>query len=190
MADEGVMGGLEDRVSLVQGSLSRAEAAARTALAAAGPARSYAWLAQCLLANIALRGGDLQAASHHLAGCPAPVPRPAASYARAAAATTHARVTEVREGPAAAIGHIRALWDAERPGLLLGEPGTPAWLIRTALAAGDHDLAGRVGRAADALARDNPGIPAVAAESAHCRGLPARYPAPPADAAAERAGPP
>src|SRR5260370_20993744 len=126
MADEGVMGGLEDRVSLVQGSLSRAEAAARTALAAAGPARSYAWLAQCLLANIALRGGDLQAASHHLAGCPAPVPRPSASYSRAAAATTHAMVTEDRENPATAIGHLRSLCDAERPSLLPVLPLPPA----------------------------------------------------------------
>jgi ATP/maltotriose-dependent transcriptional regulator MalT len=184
-----VMALLEARLFLGRGSLAPAEAAARTALAAAGPARSYAWLAQCLLANVALREGDLQAATHHLAGCPSPVPRPAAIYARAAAASTHARVTEAREGPGAAIGHIRALWDGQRPGLLLGEPGTSAWLIRTALATGDHDLAGRLGRAAAALARDNLGIPAVAAEAAHGMGLLGRDPALLAQAAAEPAGP-
>jgi hypothetical protein len=71
---------------------------------------------------------------------------------------TQAKVAEAREGPAAAISHIRGICAdlRHRPGVLLGEPGIPAWLVRAALAAGDQGLAADVVRAATALARDNP----------------------------------
>jgi ATP/maltotriose-dependent transcriptional regulator MalT len=163
------------RLCLARGSLSEAEAAARAGLAAAGAAGSYAWLARCLLGLIALRRGDLEAAAEHLAGCPAPVPPPAAIYARSAAAMTRAKVIEAREGPAAAICHVRALCADSRgfggqTAILLGEGATAAWLVRTALAVGDRELAGKVARAADALARENPGTPALTAVAAHCLG--------------------
>jgi hypothetical protein len=71
---------------------------------------------------------------------------------------TQAKVAEAREGPAAAISHIHGICAdlRHRPGVLLGEPGIPAWLVRAALAAGDQGLAADVVRAATALARDNP----------------------------------
>ncbi len=164
---------LDARLCLASGSLGQATAAAHAAVAAAGPARSYASLAHCLLALIALRQDDLATAGHHLASRPAPIPRTAATYARSAVSMAQARVAEAREGPAVAIGHFRGVCAdlQHRPGVLLGEPGIPAWLVRTALAVGDHGLAAEVARAANALARRNPDIPAITAAAAHSLGL-------------------
>jgi ATP/maltotriose-dependent transcriptional regulator MalT len=182
---QAVLSILGARLCVARGSLSEAEAAARAALAAAGAAASYAWLAHCLLGLIALRRGDLEAAAGHLASCPAPVPPTAAIYARSAAAMIQARVTEACEGPAAAIRRVRGLCADLHGhiGFLLGEGATPAWLVRTALAAGDRDLASEVARAAKTVARDNPGIAALAATAAHCLGLLDSDPALLADAA-------
>ena len=102
-----------------------------------------------------------------------------------------AQITEARDGPAAALGHLcqhRADLEA-RPGLLLGDPALAAWLARTALAAGDSDLADRADRAAQALADAHPGFPALAAAAAHSRGLARRDPGRLAEAAAQHPDP-
>jgi DNA-binding CsgD family transcriptional regulator len=178
---------LTARLSLARGCPGQAARQAEAALSAAGSASSYAWLARCLQSFIALRQGDVEAACHHLAGYRGPVPRPAALYARSAAAMTAARVTEAREGPAAAIPQLRNLCAdlPERPGSLLGEPASLAWLVRTALAADELDLAETVTHAASGLARKNPEIPAFAAAAAHSRGLLSQDPGQLAQAAAE-----
>jgi DNA-binding NarL/FixJ family response regulator len=102
-----------------------------------------------------------------------------------------AQITEARDGPAAALGHLRQLGaDLEaRPGLLLGDPALAAWLARTALAAGDREFAARAARAAQALADAHPGSPALAAAAAHSRGLTRRDPAVLAQAAAQHPDP-
>jgi DNA-binding CsgD family transcriptional regulator len=122
---------------------------------------------------IALRQGDLTAAAQHLASRPGPVPYQAASYARSAASLAPAEVAGASAGPAAAISHIRGICAdlAHHPGILLGQPGIPAWLVRTALAAGQPGLAADVARAVRALARRNPDLPAVTATEAHSLGL-------------------
>ncbi|HEY2125584.1 MAG TPA: hypothetical protein VGH77_00205 [Streptosporangiaceae bacterium] len=156
-----VLSVLDARLYLARGSLSQAAAAAQQAVTAAGEASSYAALGRCLVALIALRQGDLTAAAQNLSGQPAPVPYPAAIYARSAASMIHAQAAEACAGPAAAVRHIREICAVlpARPGVLLGEPGIPAWLVRTTLAAGEHSLAADVTRAVDVLARDNPGVP-------------------------------
>jgi DNA-binding CsgD family transcriptional regulator/tetratricopeptide (TPR) repeat protein len=186
---QAVLSVLDARLCLARGSLSQAASAAHAAVAAAGEAPGYASLGHCLLAVVALRQGDLAAAAGHLASRPAPVPDTAAMYARSAAAMTPAEVAGARDGPAAAISHIRGICAdlTHHPGVLLDQPGTPAWLVRTALAAGDHGLAAEVARAASALARRNPDIPAVTAAAAHTLGLLNRDPAQLADAAAQHA---
>ena len=178
---------LDARLCLARGRLSQATSAARAAVAAAGTASSYASLGHGLLALIALRQDDLPAAAHHLASEPAPVPHPVSVYARSVASMTLAKVAEAREGPAAAIRHLRTVCAdlPHRPGVLLGEPGIAAWLVRTALAAGDQDLAADVVRAATALARVNPDVPAVTAAAAHSLGLLNDDPARLADAVAQ-----
>jgi DNA-binding CsgD family transcriptional regulator len=74
-------------------------------------------------------------------------------------------------------------------GLLLQAPATAASLVRTALAAADTQLAGVVARAAETLAADNPGYPAITAMAAHSHGLAAQDPARLAEAAAQHPDP-
>ncbi len=59
---------------------------------------------------------------------------------------------------------------------LVGDPALPAWLARTALAAGDGGLAACAARVAQALADAHPQFPALAAAAAHSRGLAGRDP--------------
>ena len=131
-----------------------------------------------MLAVIELRRGDLAAAARHLTCRPATSPQFADLYARAETTAAEAQVTEARDGPAAALGHLRQLCaDLEaRPGLLAGDPALAPWLARTALAAGDGGLAACAARAAQALADAYPQFPALAAAAAHSRGLARRDP--------------
>ena len=184
---------LRARIHLAGGRLAEAAAAARAALAVAKTlgAHGYAAAAHAVLAIIELRRGDLAAADQHLTSRPAPGPQFADLYARAETTMAEAQITEARDGPAAALGHLRQLCaDLEdRPGLLLGDPALAPWLARTALAAGDGGLAARAARAARALADDHPQFPALAAAAAHSRGLVGRDPARLAQAAAQHSDP-
>jgi DNA-binding NarL/FixJ family response regulator len=140
---------------------------------------------------IELRRGDIAAAARHLAGRPATGPQFADLYARAETTAAEAQITEARDGPAAALGHLRQICAdlVTRPGLLLGDPGLAAWLARTALAVGNRGLAARAARTAQTLADAHPGSPALAAAAAHCRGLARREPTPLAQAAAQHPDP-
>jgi DNA-binding CsgD family transcriptional regulator len=184
---------LRARIHLACGRLGDAAAAAETALATAEAqgANRYAWTAHCVLAVVALRRGDLADAAQHIAGRPAGRPPLPDTYARAETTVAEAQIAEMRDGPAAAIGHLsRVCADLPaRSGLLLGDPATTAWLVRAALAAGDDELAARAARAAEALADANPGFPALTAAAAHGLGLASRDPARLAEAAAEHPDP-
>jgi DNA-binding CsgD family transcriptional regulator len=188
---QAVLSVLDARLCLARGSLSQAASAAQQAVAAAAEAPGYAALGQCLLAVIALRQGDAAAAAGRLSGQPTPVPYPAAMYARSAASLSHALVAAADAGPAAAISRIRDICAGLpcRPGVLLGEPGIPAWLVRTALAAGEASLAADVTQAAGVLGRANPGVPGVTAAAAHSLGLLDRDPGQLAAAAAQHDDP-
>jgi DNA-binding CsgD family transcriptional regulator len=171
---------LRARLHLAAGRPADAAADARAALdtAEALGAYGYAAAAHAVLATIDLRRGDLAAAARHLVGHPVSGPQFADLYARPETTLAQAQITEARDGPAAALAHLRQLRaDLEaRPGLLVGDPALPAWLTRTALAAGDTELAARVARAARALAGAHPGFPALAAAAAHSQGIAARDP--------------
>jgi DNA-binding NarL/FixJ family response regulator len=172
---------LRGRIHLAAGRLSAAAADGQAALASARAlgAHGYVATAHGVLSTIELRRGDITAAAGHLACRPAAGPQFADIYARPGATAAEAQVTEARDGPAAAFGHLRQLGAGlpARRGLLLGDPALAAWLARVALAAGDSALADRVARAAQALADAHPGFPALAAAAAHGRGLADRDPA-------------
>ena len=172
---------LRARIHLAAGRLAEAAADGRVAVASAQAlsAHGYAATAHAVLAVIELRRGDLAAAAKHLTSRPAAGPQFADLYARAETILAEAQITEARDGPAAALGHLRQLCaDLEdRPGLLVGDPALAPWLARTALAAGDGGLAASAARAAQALADAHPGFPALAAAAAHSRGLASRDPA-------------
>jgi len=166
---------LRARIHLANGRLPDADAAGQAALASAETlgADGYASAVRCVLAVIALRRGDVAAAAQHIGGLPAPMPHPPGLYARTEAALAHAQIIEARDGPTAAISHLRQA-GAGLPawqGLLSSDPALAAWLVRTALAAGDQALASQVTGTAVALAGANPGFPALAAAAAHSQGL-------------------
>jgi DNA-binding NarL/FixJ family response regulator len=169
---------LRARIHLANGRRPDAHAAGQAALASAETlgADGYASTARCVLAVIALRRGDVAAAAQHIAGLPAPMPHLPGLYARTETTLAQAQITEARDGPAAALSHIRQA-GAGLPawhGLLAGDPAVAAWLVRTSLAAGDQLLASQVTGTAVALAGANPGFQALAAAAAHSQGLAAR----------------
>jgi DNA-binding CsgD family transcriptional regulator len=188
---QAVLSILAARLWLARGDLAQAATAARAAVAAARAAHGYASLGHSVLALIALRQGDLGAAAQHLADRGAVVPHTAACYARSAVRMTQAELAAASDGPAAAISHIRDAGAGlrHRPGILLGQPAVPAWLVRTALAAGQPGLAAEVAQAAGALAEGNPEMPAVTVAAAHSLGLLNQDPARLADAAAQHTDP-
>jgi hypothetical protein len=147
---------LRARIHLAGGrpEQAAAEGQAALAIAAALGAHGYASTARTVLAVIELRRGDVGAAAGHLASRHETGPQFAKVYAHPEATLAEAQVTEARDGPAAALGHLRRLCaDLEaRPGLLLGDPALAPWLVRTALAAGESELAAAAARAAQALA--------------------------------------
>ena len=117
---------LRARIHLAAGRLAEAAADGQAALAGARTlgAHGYAAAAHAVLAVIELRRGDLAAADQHLTSRPATSPQFADLYARAETTMAEAQITEARDGPAAALGHLRQLCaDLEaRPGLLVGDP--------------------------------------------------------------------
>jgi DNA-binding CsgD family transcriptional regulator len=179
---------LRARVHLAAGRLADAAADGHAALAIAvgTGAYGYAATAHSVLSMIELRRGDIAAAAQHLAGRPAATPQFTDLYARPETTLAEARITEAREGAAAALGHISRLCAdlGARPGFLLGDPALAAWVARAALAAGDKELAADVSRSAEFLAAGNPGFPALAAAAAHSRGLASQDPARMAEATA------
>jgi DNA-binding NarL/FixJ family response regulator len=184
---------LRARLHLAHGRLSDAADAAQAAVAIAQDlgAHGYAAAAHSVLSMIELRRGDLATAVQHLACRTATSPQFADLYARPETTAAEAQIIEARDGPAAALGHLRLLCaDLDsRPGLLAGDPTLAAWLTRTALAAGQPDLAARAARSAQDLADAHPQIPALAAAAAHSTGLARRDPAALAQAAAQHPDP-
>ena len=166
---------LRARIGLAAGEISQAAAAAAAALAVAESlgADGHASAAHCVLGLIALRQGDLASAALHVASDSVPGPHLAETYARAEVMMAHAQVSAARDGPAAAVGHIRRVCAdlGSHPGLLLGDPATAPWLTRTALDAGHDELAAVIAEVARELASANAGYPAIEAAAAHSRGL-------------------
>jgi DNA-binding NarL/FixJ family response regulator len=184
---------LRARIHLAHGRLADADAAGQAALASAETlgADGYASTAHCVLAVIALRRGDIAAAAQHVAGLPAPAPHFPALYARTEATLAQAQITEARDGPDAVVNHIRQPGTGLPAcrGLLASDPALATWLVRTALAAGDQPLAGQVADTAVALAKANPGFPALAVAAAHSQGLATRDAGLLAEAAAQHPDP-
>jgi DNA-binding CsgD family transcriptional regulator/tetratricopeptide (TPR) repeat protein len=180
---------LHARIHLAAGRLPDAAAAGQKALDTAERlgAHRYTTAAHAVLGMIALRRGDIATAAQHLARRTEAPGR----YARTETALAQAQISEARDGPAAVIGHLRQVcadlpaW----PGLLLKDPATAGWLTRTALAAGETELAATIARSAETLASGHPGYPAITAAAAHSFGLAGRDPARLAEAAAQHPDP-
>jgi DNA-binding CsgD family transcriptional regulator len=164
---------LRARLHLARGRLDDAATeagAARDAAESAG-ADAYASVARSLLAAVALRQGRLHDAVQHVASRTVLPPHAAAVYAPAEACLVPAQVAEAANGPASAVAQILEL-SGDTGALrrvLLGDPTLAVWLVRVALAAGDHELATRTVAVIETLA--SPEVPAIGAGAAHARGL-------------------
>jgi DNA-binding CsgD family transcriptional regulator len=133
----------------------------------------------------ALRQGDLRTAGGHIRNRP-DTTHYCDAYARTEALLAQAQFVEAAVGAETAmqvLGGIYAGLPAHRH-VLVGEPTASAWLARTALAVGRHELATGVARVADELARDNPAFDVIAVAAAHCGGIVGQDPARLAHAAA------
>ena len=166
---------LRARIHLARGHLGDAAGAAEAALATAAAlgADGYTSAAESILGVIALRRGDLTTAADHTARHQARMPHYAAGYARTDCTVGTAQITEARDGPAAVLSQVREICAVlpARRSMLLGNPTAPAWLVRTALAAGERGLAARAAELTGALASENPGCRPAAVAAAHSRGL-------------------
>ncbi|MEU6740906.1 helix-turn-helix transcriptional regulator [Streptosporangium sandarakinum] len=183
---------LRARLDLAAGRAGDAAEQAEAALAAAAglDVPDLACLALSALGAAALRAGDLPRAVRALASGQAA--RSAGTpYGRLRAELTAGRIVEARDGAAAAMTRLGGLYDglAGHAGVLTGEPAAAAWLVRTALAAGDRRRADEVVTAAEDLAGRNPCLPGPPMAAAHARGLRDRDPAALGRAAAGYADP-
>lgn len=157
-------GEVEPAVAAVEGALATAEALGT---------QLFTGAALGVLAEVALRQGDLHTAARHLDSERVHLSAHGATHTPVRLALLRARLTEARYGAREALPVLTELYGAlpQRPGLLAADPAAAPWLVRLALAAGDRRRAEVVASAADRLARDNPGFGPLAAAAAHARGL-------------------
>lgn len=159
---------MEAQLLLQGGQLTAAATHARAGVAAARKAGSPLLVPHGLAvqAAVALRADDLDTAVLMLAECEA-----VRAGADCLPSTVHTWVSlqlaARRHGPRRAAA--MATDAAGRALLLVGEPDAAPWLVRTALDAGDPDLARTVVREAEKLVADNPGFPSLTTSAADAR---------------------
>ena len=165
---------LRARIYLAAGRLDDAVAETQTVLSACdltGPTPNGS-VAETLLAIVALRRGDLSDAERHLAEAAG---HAAGNQARVGErqVLVAAQVAEGRDGPSAALGVCADVYDAIPADrwLLVGDLTVAPWLVRTALAADDHERASVVTAVVSEIAEDSESIPAMGSIAAHTRGL-------------------
>jgi DNA-binding CsgD family transcriptional regulator len=182
---------LRARMSLAAGRLDDAEAEAEAELSVAGALGSHLHGsgAPAILATVALRRGDLNAAGRHLQSPQAWGFGPA--YADTWDKVVAAQVEEARSGPRTALKPLADVYDELRRHrfLLLCDPACAAWLVRTALAAGDPHRAAAAAAAAADISDSSPAVAVAAASAAHAGGVLAHDAARLEQAAAEHADP-
>lgn len=166
---------VRSRIDLAEGRPEEAIRGARAALEAADAVGAHLLgaCARATLAIAALRCGDLETATKHGlggedAGGPASPP-----FDLTRSELIRAQVTEACDGPRAAFPALSGLLDGltKHSRVLICDPTAAAWLVRTAVAAGEPGSAEKVVAAADRLADMNPGLPSLAAAAEHARGL-------------------
>lgn len=166
---EGTRSIVESRLLLAAGRMPAA--AERAAAGVAGARKTGIPLmvptGLCVLAAVALADDDIDTADARLAESAAAfaacdcIPSPLYSW-------VSLRLAAERDGARRAAEMATEELAAESP-LLLAEPGAAAWLVRTALDAGDTELAHRVVTIVGRLASANPGFPAIATAASAAR---------------------
>lgn len=171
---------LGSSLALTQGALEEAASQATAGLAAADDAGipRYSPLGWRVLAEVALRRGDLATADGHVKELAQAVAKQgldgaAAAAAGAGTAWMTAQLAAARhdlDGLDSALDTVHRDPGALRS-LLAEEPAAGVWLARTAADRGDADRAGETVRAAQRLAADNADVPSLLAAAAHAQGV-------------------
>jgi DNA-binding CsgD family transcriptional regulator len=161
------------RVHLAAGRLGDAAASARSAVELATRLGTpwFLPMARALLAEVAVMRGELREAASQLERNGPVIAWP--PWGAGACRLAAARLTEAEGRPDRALVQAADLYDDEGldARLLLDDPGGAAWFVRTALAAGDRERAGRVAAHVERLGLANAAFPAVVAVSRHVHGL-------------------
>lgn len=124
--------------------------------------------ANAVLATVALRRGDLRAATRYVTeGAGGPLD------GQTWHALLTAQVAEVRDGPLSAMTLLAGLPGppGRQRSMLTRQPSAGAWMVRIALATDDRPAAEAVVATAEALSRANPEFAALVASAEHARGL-------------------
>jgi DNA-binding CsgD family transcriptional regulator len=161
------------QVDLAAGRVDDASASAHAAIDLATELGTSCFLspARTVLAELAMMRGEMSEAAAHLELGRLDMDWP--PWSASGQRLAEARLVEAECGPDAMLAQAAGLYDDvavdARP--LLDDPPGAAWLVRTALEAGDRDRAERVLAQAEHLAAINASFPAVVAASRHARGL-------------------
>ncbi|HYQ61721.1 helix-turn-helix transcriptional regulator [Actinophytocola sp.] len=159
---------IEAQLLLAAGEHAAAATRARAGVAAARKAGSPLFVPHGLAvqAAVALRADDLDTAVLMLTECEA-VRGVADCFPATLYTWVRVRLAARRQGPRQALAVLSD--PAARSRLLIGEPEAAAWLVRTALAAEETELAGAIVREAEQLAAGNPGFATLADAAAQAR---------------------
>jgi len=166
-------GNMEAIAHLGAGRLDDARRAAAAALSTAADGRGRNPVAGCahaILAEVAVRQGDLARARTHVDGAAS---LPDDPWGLSDARWQAALLTSADAGPATAMHGLEGAFEAlrrRRMGLAALDPSRLPLLVRMAMGSGDRARAAVAADAASALARRNPGVPAFAGAAAHARG--------------------
>ncbi|MBP2706459.1 AAA family ATPase [Microbispora sp. RL4-1S] len=126
-----------------------------------------------ILAVIALRQGDIDAAVRHIERFQSIPAAPEMLYGSVWEKWVMAAVAEAQGDPGRAVDILDAIYTDEekRRWALLTTPLTAAWMTRLALAAANRPYAQAIVDTAEYLARNNPDFPVFATTFAHARGI-------------------
>jgi DNA-binding CsgD family transcriptional regulator len=166
---------LRARLALAAGRLDSAIEQAETALTAASAlgAPDLTSSAVSVLVTASLRAGDLPRATRYLERDLARSARGVPPRTRLRSELMAGRISEARDGAAAAMNALGQVYDAlpRHTGALTGEPTAAAWLVRVAMAAGDRQRADAVVDAAEGIAWRNTALSGPSVAAGHSRGL-------------------
>jgi DNA-binding CsgD family transcriptional regulator len=168
-------GTLRARMALAAGRLDDAiaESQAGLSMASALGSHHHGFGASAILATVALRRGDLNAAARHMQSSQARRCYLGAEYADTWDTVVVAQIEEARNGPVAALKLLGAVYSelGTHRFLLTCDPACAAWLARVALAAGELGWARAAAAAAADISQCSPQLEVAAAAAAHVCGL-------------------
>jgi DNA-binding CsgD family transcriptional regulator/tetratricopeptide (TPR) repeat protein len=126
-----------------------------------------------ILAVVALRRGDIDAAVRHIERFQSIHAAPEMLFGSVWEKWAMAAVADAQGDPGRAIDILHAIYtdEEERRWALLTTPLTAAWMTRLAVAAANRPYAQAIVDTAEYLARNNPDFPVFAITFAHARGI-------------------